>query len=165
MFLPADTFLDAALQEDPSLQEFAFRANVVLATPSTLVALLRTVAYTWRQDALAASTREISHLGRELYQRLGTMASHLDKLGRSLTGAVDSYNQTVGSLESRVLVSARKFGQLGIAGDELPEPAQVEHLARHLTAPELVPIDIDTAAVAADATGTVIARGARKRLR
>ena len=126
MFVPADAFLDAALQEDPTLQEFAFGCDVVLATPSTLVALLRTIAYTWRQEALATSTREISDLGRELYQRLGTLGGHVDKLGRSLSGAVESYNLTVGSLESRVLVSARRFGQLGVAGDVPPAPAQVE---------------------------------------
>src|SRR4051794_11324597 len=165
MFLPADVFLDAALQEDATLQEFAFASNVVLATPSTLVALLRTIAFTWRQDALAANTREISALGRELYQRLGTMAGHLDKLGRSLSGAVGSYNDTVGSLESRVLVSARKFGQLGIAGDDVAAPAQVERLTRTMTAPELVPLDLDTAVVAPDSTGTVVARGVRGRLR
>jgi DNA recombination protein RmuC len=141
LFLPADAFLDAALQADPALQEFAFGHNVVLATPSTLVALLRTVAYTWRQDALAANTREISQLGRELYQRLATMAGHLDKLGRSLSGAVESYNQTVGSLESRVLVSARRFGTLGVAGPDVPAPAQVDRLTRRLSAPELVVID------------------------
>jgi DNA recombination protein RmuC len=145
LFVPADAFLDMALQEDPALQEFAFGCNVVLATPSTLVALLRTIAYTWRQDALATNTQEISQLGRELYQRLGTMATHLDKLGRSLSGAVDSYNQTVGSLESRVLVSARKFSQLGVAGPEPCEPAQVERTTRQLTAPELVPLDLDAA--------------------
>jgi DNA recombination protein RmuC len=173
MFLPADAFLDAALQEDPSLQEFAFARNVVLATPSTLIALLRTIAYTWRQEALATSTREISQLGRELYQRLGTLAGHVDKLGRSLSGAVESYNQTVGSLESRVLVSARKFSQLGVAGDDVAAPAQVERLTRRLTAPELVAVDgdrdqvheVEVSAVAAESSGTVVARGVRQRLR
>jgi len=79
----------------------------VLATPSTLIALLRTVAYTWRQEALAANAAEVHQLGRELYQRLSTLGGHIDKLGRSLSGAVGSYNQTVSSLESRVLVTAR----------------------------------------------------------
>ncbi|MFL6238765.1 MAG: DNA recombination protein RmuC [Actinomycetes bacterium] len=157
MFIPADAFLDAALQADPTLQEFAFGSNVVLATPSTLVAMLRTIAYTWRQDALAASTREVSELGRDLYQRLGTLAGYLDKLGRSLSGAVASYNETVGSLESRVLVTARKFGQLGVAGDDPVTPVQVDRMSRRLNAPELV--------VSGDANGTVVAGAARGRLR
>jgi len=105
MFVPADAFLDAALQVDPLLQEAAFAANVVLATPSTLVALLRTVAYIWRQDALAVNARAVADLGRELYERLSTLGGHVDRLGRSLDGAVASYNQTVGSLEGRVLVT------------------------------------------------------------
>jgi DNA recombination protein RmuC len=139
LFVPSDAFLDAALREDPALQEGAFARNVVLATPSTLVALLRTVAYTWRQDALAANAREVCDLGRDLYLRLATMSSHLDKLGRSLTGAVTSYNQTVGSLESRVLVSARRLADLGAvaSGTDLPTPEQVEHTTRVLSAPEL----------------------------
>ena len=83
-FVPADAFLDAALREEPALLEHAFERNVVLATPSTLVALLRTVAYTWRQEALAANAAEVHQLGRELYQRLSTMGGHIDKLGRSL---------------------------------------------------------------------------------
>ena len=137
MFVPSDAFLDAALREDPSLQEAAFASDVVLATPSTLVALLRTIAYTWRQEALAANAREVCALGRELYQRLGTMGGHLDKLGKALTGAVASYNQTVGSLESRVLVTARRFPGLGVSGDALPAPALVEEAPRLVSAPEL----------------------------
>jgi DNA recombination protein RmuC len=137
LFMPSDAFLDAALREDPALQEMAFANDVVLATPSTLVALLRTIAYTWRQESLAANAREVCALGRELYQRLGTMSGYLDKLGKSLTGAVASYNQTVGSLESRVLVTARQFPELGVGGDELPAPAQVEAATRLVSAPEL----------------------------
>ncbi|MDQ6937712.1 MAG: DNA recombination protein RmuC [Actinomycetota bacterium] len=126
-FVPADAFLDAALREDPSLLEHAFARDVVLATPSTLIALLRTVAYTWRQEALAANAAEVHQLGRQLYQRLATMGDHLDKLGRSLGGAVTTYNQTVASLESRVLVSARRFNDLQVVGpgDELTTPQQL----------------------------------------
>ena len=126
-FIPADAFLDAALKEEPGLLEHAFSRDVVLATPSTLVALLRTVAYTWRQDALASNAAEVHQLGRELYQRLATMGGHVDKLGRSLGAAVTSYNQTVASLESRVLVSARKLSELKVVGpnEQLEAPEQL----------------------------------------
>ncbi len=138
-FVPADAFLDAALREEPSLQEHAFSRNVILATPSTLVALLRTVAYTWRQDALAANAAEVHQLGRELYQRLSTMGGHIDKLGRSLSTAVGSYNQTVSSLESRVLVTARRMVDLKVIdpNEKLEPPQQVTDIARSTQAPEL----------------------------
>jgi DNA recombination protein RmuC len=138
-FVPADAFLDAALREDPSLQEHAFSRNVVMATPSTLVALLRTVAYTWRQEALAANAAEVHQLGRELYQRLSTLGGHIDKLGRSLSSAVGSYNQTVSSLESRVLVTARRMTDLKVVdpNEELAAPRQVTDSARSTQAPEL----------------------------
>jgi DNA recombination protein RmuC len=138
-FVPADAFLDAALREDPALQEHAFSRNVVLATPSTLIALLRTVAYTWRQEALAANAAQVHQLGRELYQRLSTLGGHLDRLGRSLSSAVGSYNQTVSSLESRVLVTARRMTDLKVVdpSDELVTPKQVTDTARSTQAPEL----------------------------
>jgi DNA recombination protein RmuC len=138
-FVPADAFLDAALREDPALQEHAFSRNVVLATPSTLVALLRTVAYTWRQEALAANAAEVHQVGRELYQRLSTLGGHIDKLGRSLSTAVGSYNQTVSSLESRVLVTARRMTDLKVVtpDDQLATPKQVTDIARSTQAPEL----------------------------
>ncbi len=138
-FVPADAFLDAALREDPALQERAFDQNVVLATPSTLVALLRTIAYTWRQEALAANAAEVHQLGRELYQRLSTMGGHIDKLGRSLNSAVGSYNQTVSSLESRVFVTARKMIDLKVVdpGDAVEAPKQVTETARSTQAPEV----------------------------
>jgi DNA recombination protein RmuC len=138
-FVPADAFLDAALREEPSLQEHAFSRNVILATPSTLVALLRTVAYTWRQDARAANAAEVHQLGRELYQRLSTMGGHIDKLGRSLSTAVGSYNQTVSSLESRVLVTARRMVDLKVIdpNEKLEPPQQVTDIARSTQAPEL----------------------------
>jgi DNA recombination protein RmuC len=138
-FVPADAFLDGALREEPTLLEYAFGKNVVLATPSTLVALLRTVAYSWRQEALAANAAEVHTLGRELYQRLSTMGGHIDKLGRSLGSAVSSYNQTVSSLESRVLVTARRMSDLKVVGpaDLLDTPKQVTEAARSTQAPEL----------------------------
>src|SRR3954453_17952098 len=126
-FVPADAFLDAALREDPTLLERAFDQNVVVATPSTLVALLRTIAYTWRQEALAANAAEVHRLGRELYQRISTMGGHIDKLGRSLTNAVGDYNKTVSSLESRVLVTARKMVDLKVVepADSIETPKQI----------------------------------------
>ncbi|GAA4712092.1 DNA recombination protein RmuC [Nocardioides conyzicola] len=119
LFLPAESFLAAALDADGSLIEYAAARQVVLATPTTLIALLRTVAHGWSHEALADQARDIHRLGRELHERLASMNGHLDQLGRSLNAAVGHYNQTVGSLESRVLVSARRFG-------DLPAPRQVE---------------------------------------
>jgi len=141
-FVPADAFLDAALQQDPSLLEHAFARNVILATPTTLVALLRTIGYTWRQQALAENTAQVSELGRELYHRLARMGNHLDKLGRSLSAAVDGFNCTVGTLEGRVLVSARKLAELSVVDPrtdgELPEPTQILSATRSLTSQELL---------------------------
>ncbi|MEV0391496.1 DNA recombination protein RmuC [Polymorphospora rubra] len=138
LFVPADPFLDVALQRDPTLLEHAFARNVVLATPATLVALLRTVAYSWRQEALARNAVAVHSLARELYGRLSTLGDHVSKLGASLGSAVTAYNRAVGSLEARVLVSARKLADLGVSGDELPAPAQVEVTPRQAQAPELV---------------------------
>ncbi|MEP6697566.1 MAG: DNA recombination protein RmuC [Pseudonocardiales bacterium] len=138
MFVPADAFLNAALEEDPTLQEHAFSRDVVIATPSTLIALLRTIAYTWKQEALAKNAAEIHALGRELHGRLATMGGHMSKLGGQLTSAVTSYNVAVASLESRVLVSARKFSDLKVTDDELPGLRQVELVVHHVQAPELV---------------------------
>jgi DNA recombination protein RmuC len=143
LFVPADTFLDAALQRDPTLLEHGFARNVVIATPATLIAMLRTIAYAWRQDALAANAADVHRLGKELYGRLATMGGHVAKLGTALSGAVTAYNKTVGSLESRVLVTARKFADLGLAGEAevaetLAAPPQVELAGRQLAAPELV---------------------------
>ncbi len=137
-FVPADAFLDAALREDPSLLEHAFARDVVVATPTTLVTLLRTISYTWRQEALAANAAEVHKLGRELYSRLATMGGHIDKLGRALGSAVGSYNQTVSSLESRVLVTARRMSELKVVDStQTIEPArQITETARAAQAPE-----------------------------
>ena len=141
-FVPADTFLDAALREDPGLLEHAFDRNVIIATPTTLVALLRTIGYTWRQQSLAENSAEVSKLGRELYQRLATMGGHLDKLGRSLNAAVGSFNGSVGALEGRVLVTARKLAELSVVDTrtdgELPAPEQILATTRTLTSEELL---------------------------
>lgn len=138
LFVPGDPFLEAALQADPALLEHAFTRNVVIATPTTLIALLRTVAYGWRQEALARNAAAVHQLGKELHGRLATMGTHVAKLGRSLDGAVDSYNKTVASLEARVLVTARRLTELEVADDELVAPAPVDRSPRRLAAPELV---------------------------
>ncbi|HEY9475584.1 MAG TPA: DNA recombination protein RmuC, partial [Mycobacteriales bacterium] len=138
MFVPADTFLDAALATEPALLEHAFARNVVIATPSTLVALLRTVAYTWRQEALAHNAQRVLALGRELHNRLSTLGNHVDGLGRALNSAVGRYNDAVSSLESRVLVTARRFVELKVTDDDLRSPRQVESHARTVQAPVLV---------------------------
>jgi DNA recombination protein RmuC len=138
LFVPGDPFLEAALQSDPTLLEHAFEHNVVISTPTTLIALLRTVAYTWRQEALARNAARVHELGRELHARLATMGGHVAKLGKQLGGAVEAYNRTVTSLESRVLVTARRFGELGVVTDELDTPEQVERSPRTVQAVELV---------------------------
>jgi DNA recombination protein RmuC len=138
LFVPGDPLLEAALQADPALLEHAFGRNVVVATPTTLIALLRTVAYGWRQEALARNAAAVHQLGKELHSRLATMGTHVAKLGRSLDGAVDSYNKTVSSLEARVLVTARRLTELKVADDELAAPATVERSPRRVSAPELV---------------------------
>ena len=138
MFLPDESYLRVAHEHDSSLQEYAWSSNVILASPSTLMILLRTVSVTWQQEKLAESAAEISDLGRELYKRISTMGTHFSKVGRSLTGAVDAYNKTVGSLERQVLVQARRFEEHGITGIEPPEVQPVELQTRTLAAAELV---------------------------
>ena len=141
MFVPAEPFLHAALEVDPGLYEYAMERNVVIATPMTLVALLRTVAYTWRQEALARNAQQVLTLGRELHGRLATLGGHVGRLGRQLDGAVRAYNDSVSSLESRVLVSARRMADLKVTDDALDPPAPVDQVTRHLQAPELVASD------------------------
>lgn len=138
LFVPQEAFLAPALEADPTLLDHAGSRRVVLATPTTLIALLRTVAHAWTQQALADNARAVYDTGRELYARLGTLGEHVDKLGRSLGGAVTSYNRAVGSLEGRVLVTARRFASMGLVEDGLPAPEGLEQSARPLTAPELV---------------------------
>lgn len=129
LFLPGESFLSAALDGDGALLEYAAARQVVLATPTTLIALLKTVAHGWSHEALADQARAIHDLGRELHERLSTMGDHFTRLGRSLGTAVTSYNQAMGSLEGRVLVSARKFG-------DLPAAPVLEEAPRALAAVE-----------------------------
>jgi len=147
MFLPAESLLAEALACDPSLLEHAFDQNVVLATPTTLMALTRTVGHIWRQDALAANAAEVQALGRELAERLVTMLKHLDKVGAALGSGVTAYNSAIASLESRVLVTGRRFTELqGLP--EIEAPRQVDQQPRSLapaviTAPPAPPAGDD----------------------
>lgn len=137
-FVPSDAMLAAALAAQPGLHEKALAQRVVLVGPGSLMALLRTVAFTWQQDALSHSARELLDLGRDLYGRLGTLGAHTAKVGRSLQSSVEAYNAMVGALESRVMVSARRMTELDLVGDELPVLAPVESAPRPLTAHELI---------------------------
>ncbi len=147
LFVPAEAFLSAALEAEPGLLDHAAERRVVLATPTTLIALLRTVAMGWSQETLASQVAEVQRLGRELYERLGTLGDHVAQVGRGLTTAVRAFNQAVGSLEGRVLVTARRFESLGVVDAGLTEVRQVELTPRNLSATELVPSrDAETAA-------------------
>ena len=149
LFIPGEAFLAPALERDPGLLEHALARKVHIATPTTLVTMLRTAQYAWQQEALADNARAVFDLGRELYDRLSGLGRHVDRLGRTLTTAVSAYNQAVGSLESRVLVSARRLNELGVTDAELAGPEPVAETARALSAPELVvsgPAEIEQAA-------------------
>jgi DNA recombination protein RmuC len=136
LFLPGDQFLSAALAERPDLLETALKQNVILATPSTLIALLKTVAYGWRQAAVAENAAVIRELGQELYRRLGNFTAHLGRVGARLGAAVEAYNAAVGSLERQVMPQARRFPELGVTSDApLAELEQVDHLARTVNLP------------------------------
>lgn len=145
-FVPSDAVLAAALARDPALHEWALDSKVALVGPATLLALLRTAALAWQQDAVTASAAEVSRLGRDLYARLATLGEHTARLGRSLTSSVEAYNAFVGTMESRVLVSARRMNDLGIVSTRLPDTAPLDATPRVLTAAELI-----DAAVAQDA--------------
>jgi DNA recombination protein RmuC len=136
LFLPGETFFSAALEFDPGLIEVGVEQKVILATPTTLIALLRAVAYGWRQEGLSRNAEQISAMGRELYKRIADLGGHWEKMGKGLSQAVQAYNRAVGSLESRVLVSARRFGELN-GEKEVETINPVEETPRALQASEL----------------------------
>jgi DNA recombination protein RmuC len=138
LFIPGEAFLAPALERDPTLLEYAIARRVHIATPTTLVSTLRTAHFAWQQQALSENARLVFELGRELHDRLSGLGRHLDKLGRSLSASVGAYNQAVGSLESRVLVTARRLSELGVVASEMPAPVAVTETTRPLSAPELL---------------------------
>jgi DNA recombination protein RmuC len=151
-FLPGESLLSAALQHDGSLIEFGAEQRVVLATPTTLIALLKAVAYGWRQEQVQKNAQEISVLGRMLHDRLEVMYEHFNGLRKNLEASVNSFNKTVGAMETRVMVSARKFRELGAAGgDEIETIEPIESSPRELTEPKTaVQLKIRSIAVGAN---------------
>ena len=150
LFLPGEQFLGAALQEQPDLLEDAFKQKVIIATPTTLIALLKAVAYGWRQEALAENAKKISELGKELYERIATLAGHMQDLGKKLDGSVEAYNKSIGSLERRVLVTARKFKELGATGaDDISTPEPIDQSTR-----KMIPVSFEVEEQKNDPTAT-----------
>lgn len=141
MFVPSEAFYQSAIEQDPALQEYAFEKRVVIATPTTLVAMLRTVAHAWKEDALAKNAQAVLTTGKELYDRLVTMGGHLARVGKALDSAGKAYNATVASMETRVLVSARKFGEMQQISADLPPLEPVEIDVRQIAAADLIGID------------------------
>lgn len=142
-FVPGDAILAAALDAHPDLYDEAMASHVVLASPATLLALARTVAYVWKQEALGENAAELLRLGTELHSRIRSLGGHLGAMGASLNSSVANYNKLVGALENRVLVTARKFSDLGIADQQIAQVSPLESTTRPLTSPELVdPIEL-----------------------
>ena len=144
LFLPGDQFLSAALAERPDLIESALKQRIIVTTPSTLMALLKVIAYGWRQSLVTENAREIRKLGEDLHKRLTTFVSHLQKVSRSLGNAVDSFNASVGSMERNVLPQARKFAELGVSGELLPSVDPIEQLVRLPASEGKLPSDENT---------------------
>jgi DNA recombination protein RmuC len=164
MFLPGEMLFTAALQQDPELIEAVTSEKVVLATPSSLIALLRMIALGWREQALAVNAQEVAQLGRQLYERVGSLAAHWSDVGDKLEKTVGAYNRSVGALETRVLVTARKFVELEAAtasDGELAAAQPVEALPRPLVAPELASRDAAVAQAQAQAQAQARERALR----
>lgn len=142
-FVPSDAVLAAALRAEPDLYDHAQARKVVLASPATLLAVLRATALAWQQDALTGNAQELLALGAELHQRLGTVGRHVGAMGTALRRSVETYNQLVGTIESRVLVTARRMHELGLADDAPTEPGPVEAAPRPLTSPELLADELE----------------------
>lgn len=153
LFVPGEAFLAPALERDPALLEHAYARRVHIATPTTLISMLRTVAYAWQQEALTENARAVFETGKELHARLATLAGHVDKLGRTLGTAVVDYNRTVGSLERNVLPASRRMSELGVVESPLPSPREVEEVVRPVSAGQLVDLAPPMAAVRHEATG------------
>jgi DNA recombination protein RmuC len=137
LFLPGESFFAAALEQDRTLIEDGMDKRVILAIPTTLIALLRAIAFGWRQESIAQNAKEISELGKQLYDRIGTFVTHFEAVGTGLERSVDAYNKAIGSLELRVLPSARKFKELGAAtGEDIPQIQTVDDAPRSLAAPD-----------------------------
>ncbi|MFI6391239.1 DNA recombination protein RmuC [Nonomuraea sp. NPDC050547] len=149
LFIPGEAFLAPALERDPGLLEYAMVRRVHIATPTTLITMLRTAHYAWQQAALSENARAVFELGKELYERLSSLGRNVDALGKALTRSVEAYNKTVGSLESRVLVTARKLHDLGVVDGDLDAPEMLEGLPRPLASPEL----LETSSLISQANG------------
>ncbi len=132
LFLPAEAFFSAALQADPALIEVGADHNIIVATPTTLIAILRAVAHSWKQESFSKSAQEIARLGQELYDRIGIVVDHWNRVGKSLNSAVESYNQSIASFQSRVLVTARKLKESGSLVKELPPMDSIEKIATEI---------------------------------
>ncbi len=147
MFLPGESYYSAALERDPSLLEAGIDYKVLPASPTTLISLLKAVSYGWRQEKLADNAREISELGKELYKRLSVFGGHMHKVGKGLSGAMNSYNQAIGSLERNVFSTARKFDALGVTGEsnKLPDIEPLEQSPRPLISQDVETIDKESA--------------------
>jgi DNA recombination protein RmuC len=138
LFLPNEMFFATALDQIPDLYDYAAARDVVIATPTTLIGMLRAVAYGWRQAALAESAAEVFRLGRELHEKLGLLGNRFDKLGRALRSSVNAYNETIATVEGTVLVRARKFRDLKVSERDLPRPSQIDEPVRQIQAAELI---------------------------
>ena len=150
MFVPGEHFLTAALEHDPNLWDYAFEKQVLLATPTNLIAIARTVAAVWRQERVANDAREIAALGKELYARLSTMGSHVGRMGKNLDTAVSAYNALVGSLESQVLTQARRFEDLNVdtGAKEIEALPTIDQMTRPLVKLSLVADEHETQLIA-----------------